>query len=120
MNINFKTNSICNTTEDFEKDKLNHLTKNGAFIINNRYFYAAFRTDYGSWYYTLAENDMTLIASGQIDDENTSFTSVMDSVLEDNNFSDCYCEEIPWTAALMILELYYGEDWYEILESCVI
>ena len=93
-----------------EKDKLYHIDDGGAFLVNGRYVFAAFRVDDGSWDYTLVEIDMSLIDSGQIGDENTSFFSVMESILKDNYFSIYSCEEIPWPAAFMILELYNGDE----------
>ena len=107
------------TTIELSAEDLRRNVDDGAvaFLVNKRYVFAALRTNDGSWFYTFVENDKTLIDSGRIGDENTPFISVIEHVLEacQFSFSNCNYEKIPWPAALMILELYYGNEWEDIL-----
>ena len=88
-----------------EEMKPMKVDENGAFLINDRYSFIAFRAFDRSWDYTLLGEDGDVLDSGQIGDENTSFMDAMTAVIANEVGSIRHCEEIPWTAANLMLEL---------------
>lgn len=72
-------------------------TENAAYLINGSCIYGAFLADDGSWDYTLTDDNLCFIDSGQLgEDGNTSYKEAMELVLS-YNFSSVYeIYPIPW------------------------
>ena len=88
-----------------EEEKPMKVDEYGAFLLNDRYTFIAFRAFDRSWDYTLFDEEGTVLESGQIGDENTSFMDAMSAVAANEIGSIRHYEEIPWTAANLMLEL---------------
>ena len=72
-------------------------TENAAYLINGSCIYGAFLADDGSWDYTLTDDNLCFIDSGQLgEDGNISYKEAMELVLS-YNFSSVYeIVPIPW------------------------
>lgn len=72
-------------------------TENAAYLINGSFLYGAFLADDGSWDYTLTDDNLCLVDSGQLGlNGETPYEEVMESVLS-YNFSSVYeIVPIPW------------------------
>lgn len=88
-----------------EEVKPMKVSENGAFLINDCYSFIAFRASDRSWDYTLFDDEGDVLDSGQIGDDNTSFMDAMSAVAVNEIGSIRNYEEIPWTAANLLLEL---------------
>ena len=86
-----------------EREKAYKVHDHGAFLVNDRYSYIAFRACDGSWDYTLIDDEGELVNSGQIGDEQMSFMDAMEAVFVNEIGSIHHYEEIPWTTAWLLV-----------------
>ena len=87
-----------------EEMKPHKVDEHGAFLVDDCYSFVAFRASDRSWDYTLLDEGGEVVDSGQIGNENTTFFDAMTDVLKSEVMSFRHYEEIPWTAAQLLIQ----------------